>query len=354
MLSAITSDVCSKVRRSRTLVFFTTDSGLEGYNYLTGDEFVCDGGTLEFLRQIDEWTDDALAARLAGEHFGMNGHAALSSLEDMGCLNFVDSERARQEDDAIERWRWNATSAILHFTVTDRPYCTRDEQIAFQRKKMESNPSPPLVTPPNSFGAQIALPAPSLEADMATTMAARRTEREPQSRRVTAQCLSDCLHAGLAITDWTENAVTKLPLKMTPSGGARNPYDAFIYVRDVDGIEPGYYHYAAEQHLLEFVSHVEDETGQTLLGGQEWAANPGAIIFLCADFERNMWKYEGDDNAYRVVLMEAGHIGQNIMLAATKNGMSACPSAAIAHGLLHQRLGFDRPTLSGIYALALN
>ena len=33
-------------------------------------------------------------------------------------------------------------------------------------------------------------------------------------------------------------------------------------------------------------------------------------------------------DAYRVVLIEAGHIGQNIMLAATREGLSACPTAA--------------------------
>ena len=37
-----------------------------------------------------------------------------------------------------------------------------------------------------------------------------------------------------------------------------------------------------------------------------------------------MWKYD-DPNAYRVVLIEAGHIGQNIMLAATQQRADGMP-----------------------------
>ena len=37
-----------------------------------------------------------------------------------------------------------------------------------------------------------------------------------------------------------------------------------------------------------------------------------------------MWKYD-DPNAYRVVLIEAGHIGQNIMLAATQQRAVGLP-----------------------------
>ena len=66
------------------------------------------------------------------------------------------------------------------------------------------------------------------------------------------------------------------------------------------------------------------------------------IIFLVAYLERTMWKYS-DSNAYRVVLIEAGHIGQNIMLAATQAGLSACPTAALAHSAIKDLLGLTAP-----------
>jgi nitroreductase len=65
-----------------------------------------------------------------------------------------------------------------------------------------------------------------------------------------------------------------------------------------------------------------------------------------------MWKYE-DANAYRVVLIEAGHIGQNMMLAATSHGLSACPTAALCHSAIKRLLGLDRFTDAPIYALTI-
>ena len=74
---------------------------------------------------------------------------------------------------------------------------------------------------------------------------------------------------------------------------------------------------------------------------------------MVADFSRTMWKYEGDDNAYRVVLIEVGHIAQNMLLMAASHGLSGCPSAALNHGLIAESAGLERFKQSPIYAVAL-
>ncbi len=45
----------------------------------------------------------------------------------------------------------------------------------------------------------------------------------------------------------------KLPLAMTPSGGARNPFELYVYAARVDGLKPGFYHYGALAHDLGLV-----------------------------------------------------------------------------------------------------
>jgi SagB-type dehydrogenase family enzyme len=80
--------------------------------------------------------------------------------------------------------------------------------------------------------------------------------------------------------------------------------------------------------------------------------NMPAIVFLMAYLERSMWKYQ-DPNAYRVMLIEAGHIGQNIMLAATHHKLTACPSAALSHEKIKQAFGIDGLTRTPVYALGL-
>ncbi|MER8849295.1 MULTISPECIES: nitroreductase family protein [Mesorhizobium] len=67
------------------------------------------------------------------------------------------------------------------------------------------------------------------------------------------------------------------------------------------------------------------------------------LILLYARLDRTMWKH-GHANAYRVVLIEAGHIGQNMMLAATRHCLSACPTAALSHSAVKRLLSLDRLT----------
>jgi nitroreductase len=64
-----------------------------------------------------------------------------------------------------------------------------------------------------------------------------------------------------------------------------------------------------------------------------------------------MWKYHLA-NAYRVVLMEAGFIGQNIALAATHHGLSAIPSGALAESVIESYLG--TPPVEASVTLSLN
>ena len=140
---------------------------------------------------------------------------------------------------------------------------------------------------------------------------------------------------------------------MTPSGGARNPYEAYVYARSVDGLEPGFYHYSAYDHSLAPLDSQERPLPSSLLNGQDWADEMPCVVFLCALLERTMWKYD-DANAYRVVLIEAGHIAQNLMLAATKHGLSACPTAALSHSAINRCIAAERNiTHAAIYALTL-
>jgi SagB-type dehydrogenase family enzyme len=74
------------------------------------------------------------------------------------------------------------------------------------------------------------------------------------------------------------------------------------------------------------------------------------MILLVAVLDRVSWKY-GDPNAYRVVMIEAGHIAQNIMLACTANDLTACPTAALNHSEISSILGLESITQSPVYAL---
>ena len=148
-------------------------------------------------------------------------------------------------------------------------------------------------------------------------------------------------------------APATLPLGVTPSGGARNPFEAYVIIRRSSEISPGIYHYSAVEHSLGRVDQELPERLNHLFANQEWVDDMSVIVVLTAIFERTMWKYE-DPNAYRVVLIEAGHIAQNIMLAATDQGLSACPTAALSHTGLRDLFGLEEMTHVPLYALTLD
>ena len=63
-----------------------------------------------------------------------------------------------------------------------------------------------------------------------------------------------------------------------------------------------------------------------------------------------MWKYS-DSNAYRVVLIEAGHIGQNIMLAATAQAFRPARRPHWPTARSMNCFGLTRLTHAPLYAL---
>src|SRR5262249_39757680 len=140
--------------------------------------------------------------------------------------------------------------------------------------------------------------------------------------------------------------------KPTPSGGARNPFEAYVVARAVEGLAPGVYHYAGIDHSLGLVRPGPVPSFTTLVGGQTWFEDAGAIIFLVADFQRCWWKYP-HPTGFRVILLEAGHVAQNLLLAAAHHRLAATPTCALSDRAVEVLLGLDRVTKAAVHSVAL-
>ncbi len=133
--------------------------------------------------------------------------------------------------------------------------------------------------------------------------------------------------------------------KHVPSGGALHPVEAYLIVQRVDGLAPGLYHYHVGDHALE---PLPDPGGAALSGlalaavaGQDWFASAPVLIVLVARFRRNHWKYRNHAKAYRVMLLDAGHLAQTFALAAAELGLGAFVTAAINEVDLERAFGLD-------------
>ena len=133
--------------------------------------------------------------------------------------------------------------------------------------------------------------------------------------------------------------------RTSPSGGALHPIEAYPLVVDVDGVEPGLYHYHSGDHALELIEGVSRSEAQELAGaftcGQDYFRQASLLVVLAARFGRSYWKYRGHEKAYAVTLMDAGHLSQTFYLVCADLGLGAFLTAAINNADIDERLGLD-------------
>ncbi|WP_299512064.1 SagB/ThcOx family dehydrogenase [Mucilaginibacter sp.] len=278
----------------------------------------------------------------------------LSALINVGALVAEGTTEASLDEEFEDTWEWHISSAAFHFGMKDGHFIPTEDAIALQEARTKFDPSPQLFSTNENYAQVIELPLPNFDNSIFKVMSERRTHRSYKDKSITINELSTCLFSGLGITGFYENPnICDLPIKWTPSGGARNPYEAYVYSLNVDGLNEGIFHYSAYENSLGTIPQQKDLPSPALmLGNQDWANNAAAIIILVANFERTMWKYP-DCNAYRVVLIEAGHIGQNILLAATQQELVANPTSALNDQLIESLLKITKLTHSAVFAIAL-
>lgn len=139
-------------------------------------------------------------------------------------------------------------------------------------------------------------------------------------------------------------------LRTVPSGGARHAFETYLVVRYVEGLRPGAYHYLPMEHALEFlhpVEQLEDVVSDTLCG-QSWAAKASVIFYWSVVPYRAEWRY--GPYAYAPLLVDAGHVGENLYLACASQGLGTCGLRAFRHELCCELFGLDGEEEFIVYA----
>lgn len=133
--------------------------------------------------------------------------------------------------------------------------------------------------------------------------------------------------------------------KSSPSGGGMHPVEAYALALDVEGLAPGWYHYRADQHRLAPMLALDQDAARERVtryaAGQRYFASAPLVVALAPRFPRHHWKYPQHAKALRVILLEAGHLGQSFYLAATHEALGAFFTCAINEADLDRDLGFD-------------
>lgn len=134
--------------------------------------------------------------------------------------------------------------------------------------------------------------------------------------------------------------------KSSPSGGSLHPIEAYPLVLDVEGLDCGLYHYAADSHRLEPLRELSNDTARRLaieMGKKQlYVGEAHVLVILTARWLRNFWKYRRNNHTYGVVLMDAGHLSQTFYLVATRLGLGAFYTGAVHRAEIARSLGLEQ------------
>ena len=139
--------------------------------------------------------------------------------------------------------------------------------------------------------------------------------------------LSDILHLASGVTLRRGGNA----LRASPSSGALFPSELYVIARKVGGLAPGIYHFDPDQGRLDVLGSLP--AGALAEGSAE------ATVVLASVFRRTGYKYR--NRAYRYVTADAGHLLENLRVAAQSGGFHARLLPQFDESAYERLLGID-------------
>lgn len=184
--------------------------------------------------------------------------------------------------------------------------------------------------------------------DLFESIISRKSGREYDSNPITKDELSVLLKYSCGEVSLGEDKVHRAQA----SAGARFPIEMYpIVFRGTEELPSGLYHYNVREHSLDVLwkrDFTKEDVGK--LFTYEWVQDASLGIVMTAVFERTQNKYK--ERGYRCVLLEAGHIGQNLYLVSNALGLECCALSGTRDENLEEFIDIDGTTESVIYGFS--
>lgn len=180
----------------------------------------------------------------------------------------------------------------------------------------------------------------------------RTSARHLKPSRLTLREIATILHFAYGITRQNQDSNFPRPFRVVPSGGALYPLEIFLHGRGIKGIPKGLYHFDPLKHQLRLIREGDQALNiSKMTPYPELLSGSSLVIFLTAIFERSVFKYK--DRGYRFVLLEAGHVAQNLNLVSNGLGLGSINIGGFFDREVDEFLGLDGITHSTIYITAI-
>jgi len=185
---------------------------------------------------------------------------------------------------------------------------------------------------------KIKLPSPDIKQPMTLdrTLKLRKSTRRYANKPLALNQLSYLLWASTGI----QRTKSGYEFRTAPSAGALYPIETYIITNNVTDLDNGLYHYDIKNHQLEQL-HLADLGGKLSAAalGQHFCATAAVVFLWSAIFQRSKFKYH--QRAYRYIYLDAGHIAENLALAAVSLGLGTCQIGAFLDEPVNQILNLE-------------
>ncbi|MBF0235941.1 MAG: SagB/ThcOx family dehydrogenase [Desulfamplus sp.] len=222
---------------------------------------------------------------------------------------------------------------------------TKHSRITLREKaRPEISQAPPFKEYPHAEKIDLPRDFARPEADLWQLLQNRRSERQFSGTPLT---LND-----LALLLWATQGVTAQAgpflLRTAPSAGALYPLETYLALERVADLAAGLFHFNVKTFQLE---RLTDKPAEKLVAhaslDQTFIGKAAVTFIWSAILRRNMAKY--GHRGMRYICLDAGHICQNLLLAAAALGRNACPVAAFYDDELNDLLELDGQEESVMY-----
>jgi SagB-type dehydrogenase family enzyme len=178
----------------------------------------------------------------------------------------------------------------------------------------------------------------SLEMGLGEALAKRRTIRRFSGESLALHSVGVLLHASFGISPRLPPAADEVEERRPPpSAGALYPLELHVLSRNTEDLPDGRYHYDPRSHQLEVLDEGSwyDDLTPALIDPYAFAL-VNMVIAVVGIPGRTMVKY--GQRGYRFMLLDAGHLAQNICLVAPALDLGALPVGGFYDSRLHQAL----------------
>jgi len=239
-------------------------------------------------------------------------------------------------------------------TITGRYFLTDRirEEVNFRTTSQSLGEAPPPVQKPLPADAHmIVLPGkehwniPAI--DLVTAIGSRKSRRSFLAVPLTLDELALLLWATQGVRAIKHEAAV---LRTVPSAGCRHPFETYLVVQRVEGLENGIYRYLPLDHSLVLEKTAVDDIAARLVAathGQRFAGEAAVTFIWTAIPARTEWRYA--EASYKVIAIDAGHVCQNLYLACEAIGAGTCAIAAYCQGLVDELVGVDGDSELAVY-----